>query len=140
MEKPHKKLDLWNLGMQLVTDVYSVSKKFPAKESYGLVHQLRKAAVSIPSNIAEGAGRQTSKEFIQFLHIAQGSLSELDTQLEISKRLGFLSQKHWTGLEAMMDRIDKMVSGLIRHKKSPHALRLTPHENSTNQHTHKGIE
>ena len=76
MEKPHKKLDLWNLGMQLVTDVYSVSKNFPVKESYGLVNQMRKAAVSIPSNIAEGAGRQTSKEFIQFLHIAQGSLSE----------------------------------------------------------------
>ncbi len=126
--------------MQLVTDVYSVTKKFPVKESYGLVNQTRKAAVSIPSNIAEGAGRQTSKEFIQFLHIAQGSLSELDTQLEISKRLGFLSQKDWAGLEAMMDRIDKMVSGLIRHKKSPHALRLTPHEKTNIQPTHKGIE
>ncbi len=126
--------------MQLVTDVYRVSKNFPEKETYGLVNQIRRAAVSIPSNIAEGAGRQTSKEFVQFLHIAQGSLSELDTQLEISKRLGFLSQKDWSELEAMMNRIDKMVSGLIRHKKSPNALRLTLHEKMNNQVDDKGVQ
>ncbi len=140
MEKPHKKLDVWNMAMQLVTDVYRVSTNFPQQEMYGLVNQMRKAAVSIPSNIAEGAGRQTSKEFIQFLHIAQGSLSELDTQLEITNRLGFLSQKDWSELEAMMNRIDKMVSGLIRHKKSPHALRLTPHEKMNNQVDDKGVQ
>ncbi len=126
--------------MQLVTDVYRVSTNFPQQEMYGLVNQMRKAAVSIPSNIAEGAGRQTSKEFIQFLHIAQGSLSELDTQLEITNRLGFLSQKDWSELEAMMNRIDKMVSGLIRHKKSPHALRLTPHEKMNRQVDDKGVQ
>ena len=126
--------------MQLVTDVYRVSKKFPQKETYGLVNQIRRAAVSIPSNIAEGAGRQTSKEFVQFLHIAQGSLSELDTQLEISNRLGFLSQKDWSELEVMMNRIDKMVSGLIRHKKSSNVLRLTPHEKMNNQVDDKGVQ
>jgi len=126
--------------MQLVTDVYGVSKNFPEKETYGLVNQIRRAAVSIPSNIAEGAGRQTSKEFIQFLHIAQGSLSELDTQLEITNRLGVLSQNDWSDLETTMNRIDKMLSGLIRLKKSPHALRLTPHDKTQIQPTHKGVK
>ncbi len=126
--------------MQLVTDVYQVTKTFPEQERFGLISQMRRAAVSIPSNVAEGAARKTSKKFIHYLYISQGSLSELDTQVEIAKRLGWLKEEDEKRLENAMNRMDKMLSGLIRHQKSPHALRLTPHENSTNQPTNKGIE
>ena len=76
---------------------------------------MRRAAVSVSSNIAEGAARQTKKEFVQFLHMAQGSLSELDTQLEIARLLKFLNGNGWQGLEEVMARVDKMITGLIRH-------------------------
>jgi len=77
---------------------------------------MRRAAVSVSSNIAEGAARQTKKEFVQFLHMAQGSLSELDTQLEIARLLKFLNGNGWQGLEEVMARVDKMITGLIRHQ------------------------
>jgi len=114
--------------MQLVTAVYEISKTFPEQERYGFINQMRRAAVSIPSNIAEGAARQAPKGFIQYLHVSQGSLSELDTQLEIARRLGWLEQKNGDELESIMNRRDKMLSGLIRHQKSSHPLRLTPHD------------
>jgi four helix bundle protein len=93
MEKPHKKLDVWQKSVDLVRKIYELTKIFPKAEDYGLTNQMRRAAVSIPANIAEGAARQTKKEFIQFLHIFQGSLSELDTHLEIAKRLQYIGQK-----------------------------------------------
>ena len=101
---------------------------------------MRRAAVSIPSNIAEGAARQAPKGFIQYLHGPQGSLSELDTQLEIARRLGWLEQKDGDKLESMMNRRDKMLSGLIRHQKSSHPLRLTPHDKTNLQSIRKGVE
>jgi four helix bundle protein len=119
MDKPHKKLDAWKVAIDLVSEVYRVTESFPAREAYGLVSQIRRAAISVPSNIAEGAGRHTKKEFVNYLHMAQGSLSELDTQSEIAKRLGYLSATTWATLDAQMERIDKMLSGLIRHQ-SPH--------------------
>lgn len=117
MDKPHKKLDLWNAGMDLAVTVYQVTDSFPREERYGLINQVRRAVVSIPSNVAEGAGRQTKKEFINYLHMAQGSLSELDTHLELAKRLGYLAQDNWVIIDRRMERIDKMLSGLIRHQK-----------------------
>ncbi len=117
MDKPHKKLDLWNAGMDLAVTVYQVTDSFPREERYGLINQVRRAVVSIPSNVAEGAGRQTKKEFINYLHMAQGSLSELDTHLELAKRLGYLAQGNWVIIDRRMERIDKMLSGLIRHQK-----------------------
>ena len=117
MDKPHKKLDLWNAGMDLAVTVYQVTDSFPREERYGLINQVRRAVVSIPSNVAEGAGRQTKKEFISYLHMAQGSLSELDTHLELAKRLGYLAQDNWVIIDRRMERIDKMLSGLIRHQK-----------------------
>lgn len=126
--------------MQLVTDVYQITKTFPEQERYGLTSQMRRAAVSIPSNIAEGAARQTPKEFIQYLHVSQGSLSELDTQLDISKRLGWLQAKDVDELESAMNRLDKMLSGLIRHQKSSHLLRFTPHEKINSPSIPKGVE
>ena len=109
--------------MQLVTDVYQVTKTFPEQERFGLISQMRRVAVSIPSNVAEGAARKTSKEFIQYLYISQSSLSELDTQVEIAKRLGWLKEEDEKRLENAMNRMDEMLSGLIRHQKSPHASR-----------------
>jgi len=126
MDKPHKKLIAWKIGMELVTEVYRVTESFPSHELYGMVQQLRRSAVSIPSNIAEGAARQTRKEFINFLHMAQGSLSELDTQLELAERLGYLKENELEDLNARMERIDKMITGLIRQQKTPHPSPLTP--------------
>jgi four helix bundle protein len=120
MDKPHKKLDVWNLAVELVSEVYRVTNSFPAREVYSLTDQIRRAAVSIPSNIAEGAGRHTKKEFVNYLHMAQGSLSELDTQSEIAKRIGYLNESSWLIIDAQMERIDKMLTGLIRHQ-SPNA-------------------
>jgi four helix bundle protein len=116
MDKPHKKLDAWKVALDLVSEIYKVTDSFPAREGYGLTSQIRRAAVSVPSNIAEGAGRQTKKEFVNYLHMAQGSLSEVDTQSEIAKKLGYLSATAWEKIDAQMERIDKMLSGLIRHQ------------------------
>jgi four helix bundle protein len=115
MEKPHKKLDAWKLAMDLVGDVYRATEHFPQQEQYGLTGQVRRAVISIASNIAEGAARQTKKEFMNYLHMAQGSLSELDTQLELAKRLGYLDEATWRFLDQRMERVDKTISGLIRH-------------------------
>jgi four helix bundle protein len=115
MEKPHRKLEAWKQSVDLAIGVYRTTVTFPKEEIYRLVNQARRAAVSVPSNIAEGAARQTKREFLNFLHIAQGSLSELDTQLEIARRLGFLAETSWRELDSRMVQIDKMLTGLIRH-------------------------
>ena len=115
MEKPHKKLDAWKLSMDLVIDVYRETDRFPNREKYGLIDQIRRAAISIPSNIAEGAARHTKKEFINYLHIAQASLSELDTQVELAKRLSYIDETTREIIAARMERIDKTITGLIRH-------------------------
>jgi four helix bundle protein len=115
MEKPHRNLEAWKQSMDLAVVVYRATETFPSQETYGLTSQIRRAVVSVPSNIAEGAARQTKKEFSNFLHIAQGSLSELDTQIELARRLGFLHETSWLDLESRMVQIDKMITGLIRH-------------------------
>lgn len=88
--KSHKDLKVWQESMTLVEVVYAKTKLFPKEELFGLTSQVKRVAVSIPSNIAEGAGRKGSKEFQRFLYIAMGSASELDTQIEIAVRLGFV--------------------------------------------------
>jgi len=103
--------------MNLSIELHRATEKFPPGKARYLVDQSRRGSVSIPSNIAEGAGRQTAKEFIRFLHMAQGSLSELDTQLEISRQLGFLRQDVWAQYDGQLLQIDKMISGLIRQQK-----------------------
>jgi len=127
VDKPHKKLEVWKLAMELVIETYRLTESFPAKETYGLTNQIRRAVVSVPSNMAEGAARQTRKEFVNFLHMAQGSLSELDTQVEIARRVGYLDEKDWETLDIEAERIDKMISGLIRQQTSTHTSPLTPH-------------
>ncbi len=111
--KTHKDLDAWKKAINLVEDVYKVTKKFPRDELYGLVNQLRRAAVSVPSNIAEGAGRGSQREFIQFLHIALGSVSEVETQLIIAKRLGYLD--NLDSIEEQIQTVRKLILGLIRY-------------------------
>lgn len=103
--------------MDIAEDIYKISGRFPSEERFGLVSQMRRSAVSVPSNVAEGAGRNTKKEFTNFLHIAQGSLSELDTQLELSRRLDFVDEATWKGLDDKLIEEDKVLSGLIRSQK-----------------------
>ena len=113
--KSHKDLDVWIKSMNLVTDVYRVTKTFPKNEEYGLTNQMRRAATSIPANVSEGAARQTKKEFIQFLYVALGSASELETQILISERLGYIENTH--SLLTQTESIKKMLNGLINHLK-----------------------
>jgi four helix bundle protein len=120
VEKPHKKLNVWKSSIELVSEIYSITNTFPEHERYCLAGQMHRAAISIPSNIAEGAARKTRKEFMQYLHIAQGSISELDTHLEIAKRLNYVTEDRVSSLDALMEKIDKMLTGLIKHQ-SPHS-------------------
>jgi four helix bundle protein len=114
MEKPHKKLNVWQVAMKVAQMVYNLTSTFPVDERFGLVAQMRRAAVSIPCNIAEGAGRQGKKEFRNFLSMAQGSLSELDTQLELSVLLGYLGKDDLEKITSQLLGVDKMLTGLIR--------------------------
>jgi four helix bundle protein len=118
VEKPHKKLKVWQLGMDIATNVYRLTESFPVEEKFGLSSQMRRCAVSIPSNIAEGSARNTQKELINFLHIAQGSLAELDTQLELSLQLKLIAQESWTAMDKKLLEVDKMLSGLINKVRS----------------------
>lgn len=106
-----KDLEVWKRGIDLVEDIYTLTAKFPSNEQFGLVSQMRRAAVSIPSNIAEGQGRKNPKEFIQFLYIAKGSLAEIETQLIICERLKLIPDV--TGLIDKMKVLRMMLLGLI---------------------------
>jgi four helix bundle protein len=117
LNKPHKKLDVWKKSIELVQKIYELTNSFPKSEDYGLTNQMRRAAVSIPANISEGAARQTKKEFVQFLHMAQGSLSELDTHLEIAISLGYSKENDFPDLSLLTNDIDKMLTGLIKSLK-----------------------
>jgi four helix bundle protein len=105
-------LDVYNVSLKLVVSVYKVTEGFPKQELYGLSSQMRRCAVSIPSNIAEGSGRHTTKEFIQFLYMSNGSLSELETQVEISRLLGFIEDTK--DLVNQIKRVRPMILKLIK--------------------------
>ncbi|MBA5794016.1 four helix bundle protein [Flavobacterium sp. xlx-214] len=114
----HKDLEVWQRSMDLVTQVYLLTKDFPKEEIYGLTSQLRRCAISVPSNIAEGAARQSNKEFIQFLYISLGSLMELETQLIIAKNINFFSEISLNEHINAIEQIGKMLNGLIKYRKS----------------------
>lgn len=116
--KSHKDLDVWKVAMDLAVEIYEVTSKFPAEERFGMTAQLRSAASGIPSNIAEGAARRGNKEFIQFLHIALGSASELDTQLELSRRVNLCSREALDGPMDRTARVNKMLRGLVKSLRS----------------------
>lgn len=116
--KTHKDLDVYKLSISLVTDLYNITKNFPKEELFGITSQIRRAAVSIPSNIAEGSARYHSKEYKQFLYIALGSASELDTQLLIAYNLEFISEADKNSLANKLESVSKMIQGLIKSIKS----------------------
>ncbi len=102
--------------MELSGTIYRITAGYPGEEKFGLVSQMRRAAVSIPSNLAEGAARSSDNEFRHFLSIARSSLSELDTQLDLSLQLGFITEKVRSEIDALLTRIDKMLYALHRSK------------------------
>ena len=108
----YKELIVWQKSLLLVKHIYLVTKDFPRSELYGLTSQMRRAAVSIPSNIAEGQTRKSHAEFSHFLEIAHGSLAELETQMIISKMLGYVEQKRFDDYDAMHTEISKMITAL----------------------------
>ncbi|WP_164108677.1 MULTISPECIES: four helix bundle protein [Sphingobacterium] len=129
--KTHKDLDVWNKSMELVTAIYQLTKYFPKEETYGLTNQIRRSAVSVPSNIAEGAARKHNKEYIQFLYIALGSASELETQLLIAKNLNYYNEEQSTLLLDRNDRVRKMLVGLIKSVQNRNAKPVTRHQSLT---------
>ncbi|HOM41740.1 MAG TPA: four helix bundle protein [Bacteroidales bacterium] len=107
----YKELEVWKRSMDLVEIIYKITQQFPQSEMYGMVSQLKRASVSVPSNIAEGASRQSTKEFIQFLNLANGSLSEIETLLELAIRLNYLENNN---LQPHINHIRSMIFGLIK--------------------------
>ena len=116
--KSHKDLEVWKRSIDLVKTIYTVTKSFPKEEIYGLTNQVRRAAVSIPSNIAEGAARNYKKEFIQFLYVALGSIAELETQIIISQNLSFIKNADSEKIQNELFSIKNMVIGLINYLKT----------------------
>lgn len=110
MARPHYNLAAWKLAMTLVKNVYQATRTFPQEEIYGLTAQMRRAAISVPSNLAEGAARTGRKEFARFLSVAKGSLSELETQLLISVELGYLDAKH--SMFELVEEVSRLLAGL----------------------------
>ncbi|MFD2531908.1 four helix bundle protein [Gracilimonas halophila] len=105
----YKNLEIWQRSVALATEVYSATKSFPKEEKYGITSQIRRCSVSVPSNIAEGAGRGSKKEFKRFLNIAYGSIYELETQLLISRNLDYLNEQTHKKLSEEIDQIQKMI-------------------------------
>lgn len=112
MSKPHKKLIAWQKSLDLVEKIYELSRTFPREEIYGLSSQMRRAAISAPSNIAEGAAGRSSVQFRNYLSVAIGSLNELATQLEIARRVGYLDETAFGDSEQLVDECLAVTYGL----------------------------
>ena len=110
--KSFQDLEVWNLAMELAVHCYKVTKIFPSNELFGLTSQIRRAATSVPANIAEGQSRNSTKEFLNFLGIARGSLSELETHLILSHRVGLLADQALKDLTLQLNSVGRMVSAL----------------------------
>jgi len=117
--KPHKNLVAWQKAMVLVVSIYELTRDFPKEETYGLSSQLRRAAVSVPSNIAEGACDRSADQFRNFLSISLGSLNEINTQLEVAHRVGYLAEKAHTDIQALVDECLALTYGLRRSIGKP---------------------
>jgi four helix bundle protein len=116
--RTHEKLEVWKRAVEFVVTAYRVTESFPKDERFDLTSQVRRAAVSIPTNIAEGAARASNKEFVYFLSIAQGSASELSTELLIACRLGFLDSERLDLLSNELNEVGRMLSGLCKYLRS----------------------
>lgn len=128
-----KDLVAWKQSLELAKCIYDCTSRFPVEERFGLTNQMRRCAVSIPSNIAEGYGRLTDNELVHFMYIAKGSCNELETQLILSYQLSFVSVDEFNRLEAMINEINKMISSLIYRRKNG----LDTNVNPTNLKTGK---
>ncbi len=111
--KSYSDLVAWQKAMSLVEEVYKITKGFPKEELYGLVSQLRRAAISVPSNIAEGHSRNGSREFVHHLSIAHGSLSEVETQVEIARRLGYITDERQASIFELASETGRIINGLM---------------------------
>lgn len=114
----YKNLIAWQKGVELSQAVYQLTAKFPSDERFGLVNQMRRCSVSIPSNIAEGYGRGSDNETVHFLYVSLGSSNELDTQLTISQRLSFISDEDYEEITCLNNEVNKMIASLIYRKKN----------------------
>jgi four helix bundle protein len=109
----HKDLLLWRKSMDLAVAIHRVSRSLPRAEMFGLVAQLNRAAVSVPSNIAEGSARRTTKEFVAFLHVARGSLAEVETQLMLARRVGYLEAKMILESEELINEVGRLLNAVL---------------------------
>ncbi len=116
-ERPHKNLLVWQKSVELAKEIYELTKKFPETEKYGLILQIRRAVISVSSNIAEGCARQCSKEKIQFFYIARGSLSEIDSQIEVSRKLSFISAEDTNKTLDKVNDVHRLLNGLIEAQR-----------------------
>jgi len=116
--RPHENLDDWKRAVDFTVKIYKCTEDFPKDERFGLTSQIRRASVSISANIAEGAARKSSKEFLNFLSIAQGSTSEISTELLIAFRLGFITEAVYLAVSNELDEIGRMITGLCNHLKT----------------------
>ena len=114
MAPAYENLEVWQLSHDLAVKVYQVTSRFPDSEKYGLVSQIRRAAVAIPTNVVEGNARSHRREYVQFCHIARASAVEVRYLLRLSSDLGFLSREHFGVLDEGYDRISKMLHGLVK--------------------------
>ena len=126
MEKAHKKLKAWREAIELVKVIYEITSRLPPEEKYGLTSQMRRSAISIPSNIAEGAARQTKKESVQYYMIARGSLSELDTQVELCGQLNLLGSSHISHLSSHVNAVDALSQRTIPYNKTNRTQQRPP--------------
>jgi len=127
MAKSYRELLVWQKGIQLSVLVYRLSKEFLREETYGLTSQMRRAAVSIPSNIAEGAGRLNTQEYKQYLGVARGSSFELQTQLTIARQLGFGDAEQLAEAETTCDEVGRMLFGVIQTLRAEHEVLVATH-------------
>ena len=114
----HRDLDAWKVGMTVVEQTYQLTKNFPQEERYGLTAQMRRASVSVPSNIAEGQGRRLVKSSLYFINVAIGSSAELDTQLELARRLRFVTIAAAMELQDSLDRVRQLLHGMRRERQA----------------------
>jgi len=121
MLKSYKDLKVWQKAYQLCITIYKITKHFPQDERYGLTSQIRRAAVSVPSNIAEGYGRKTTPEYIQSLYIAYGSHCELETQIMLSKDLGYIKPDDFRALQKDIEEVERMLKALIKSLQNKHS-------------------
>jgi four helix bundle protein len=113
----YKDLLVWQKAHNLTLNVYKLTKEFPADEKFGIVQQLRRSVASIPTNIVEGFGRFSRKEYIQYLYISRGSITETDYHLFLAKDLGYIKKESYDNLVVLIDEIGRMINGLIRSLK-----------------------